>query len=82
MDYIKISDEVLGVRRPRPEPEIETVTYKYSYLIKQKKNLEDEMAIVMDKFKAQIAEIDLLIGECVKLGLKEPKIEAEGEMEI
>ena len=71
-DYIKISDEAIGVVRPKPEPVVETITYKYSYLISQKKHMKQERDIVIDKYNAQIAELDNLIGECVKLGLKEP----------
>ena len=76
MDYIKISDDAIGVVRPVVEPKEETITYSYAYLIGQKKHMETERDIVMGKYNAQIAELDGLIAECVKLGLKEPKLEA------
>jgi len=48
------------------------ILYRYDNLLEQKKSWQSRKAYMIDKADSKIAEIDSLIAECVKLGLKEP----------
>ena len=66
MDYIKVDDNKM-----KTESINETV-YDYSELLAKKQSLENSKQYSADRFDVQIAEVDALIAECVKLKLVKP----------
>lgn len=48
------------------------VLYRYDNLLEEKKSWQSRKQYMIDRADQKIAEIDALIAECVKLGLKEP----------
>ena len=68
MAIIKISDNEIKVTKV---PETEEKTYTYEFLLEMKANLEAERARVIGKIDADLVEVNALIVEADRLGIKE-----------
>ena len=67
MDVIKVDDNTIEVTKT--ETNIKTAKYSYGDLIKQKENIEVQKAREITQRDKEIAEVDILIAECGKLGI-------------
>ena len=67
MEVIKIDENTIKVIRQ--ETQTKEATYSYGDLIKQKETIEKQKVDEMARRDAEIAEVDVLIAECVKLGV-------------
>ena len=66
-EYTKISDSEIKVVKTETK-EVEH-TYNYDFLIKQKATIEAQKAREMAQRDLEIAEVNALLAECVKLGI-------------
>lgn len=66
--FSKINDNTIQVIKPEVTEMVEH-TYKYEYLIKQKATIETQKAKEMAQRDEEIAFVDALLAECVKLGI-------------
>lgn len=77
METKKVDEFTIEVKKET----VETVVQKYDYnfLLSQKKAIEGDLAKFTAARQAEIDEVDALIAECEKLGIK-PKEEKEDEI--
>ena len=73
MEVIKIDDNTIKVVKTETK-EVEN-TYNYDFLIKQKATIEAQKAREMALRDEELAEVDTLIAECIKLGITEKVVE-------
>ena len=68
METLKINENTIQIT----ESKITTnsTMYDYDFLVNQKAQIIKDANDYLDKRKLEIAEIDILIAECVKLGIK------------
>ena len=67
--FTKVSDSEIKVIKT--ETKEVANTYNYAFLLQQKKDIQaqkDREIVLRDK---ELAEVNLLIAECIKLGIKE-----------
>jgi len=67
--FTKVSDSEIKVIKTETK-EVEH-TYNYDYLLKQKATIEAQKAREMAQRDLEIAEVNALLAECIKLGIKE-----------
>ena len=66
MTYIKIDSTTMKIES------INETIYNYGELLARKQSLENHKEYMADRADVQIAEVDTLISECVKLKLTKP----------
>ena len=73
MEYIKISDNEIEVSETKNI--VDKKVYSYESLLEMKANLEAERERVIGNIDEKLKEVDALISECIKLGIKEKVVE-------
>jgi len=68
MTIEKVNDNEIKVTKV---PETEEKTYTYEFLLEMKANLEAEKVRVIKNIDEKLVEVDALLAECIKLGIKE-----------
>lgn len=67
-NVLKVTRDVIGVE----------ATYTYEFLISQRKAIEDDLKKYQAMRQIELEEVNTLIAECEKLGIKaKPKMEKE-----
>ncbi len=74
VDYIKVDDTTMKTTSTSD------TLFNYGELLARKQSLENSKQYSADRFDVQIAEVDDLIAECVKLGLVKPVVVVEEEI--
>lgn len=76
MEYKKIDEHTIQVTTEIPAKAV-VQKYDYNYLLSQKKAIEEDLAKFTAARQAELADVNTLIAECEKLGIK-VKEETEG----
>ena len=77
MDAKKIDEFTIEVTKEVVKTDVKK--YDYNFLLHQRKCIEEDLAKFTAARQAELAEVDALIKECEKLGIK-PKEEKEDEI--
>jgi len=76
METKKIDDYTLQVTRVVPAQEI-AQKYDYNFLLHQKEAIEKDLARYTAERQAELDEVNTLIVECEKLGIKPRSVDEE-----
>jgi len=76
METKKIDDYTLQVTRVVPAQEI-AQKYDYNFLLHQKESIEKDLARYTAERQAELDEVNTLIVECEKLGIKPRSVDEE-----
>jgi len=76
METKKIDDYTLQVTRVVPAQEI-AQKYDYNFLLHQKESIEKDLARYTSERQAELNEINGLLAECEKLGIKPRSVDEE-----
>jgi len=75
MDAKKIDEFTIEVTKET----VQTVVQKYdiNFLLSQKKAIEEDLAKFTEARQAELSEVNALIAECEKLGIKAKEVEKD-----
>lgn len=68
MEIIKVGDN--SIRITKDIITSQSNVYSHGDLIKQRENIQAQKAKEIEQRDKEIAEVDMLINECIKLGIK------------
>jgi len=76
MEAKKIDEFTIEVTKEIPAKAV-AQRYDYSFLLSQKKAIEEDLAKFTEAGQAELAEVNALIAECEKLGIKAKEVEKD-----